>query len=208
MAKQTAIKKEDPYKKFRSHAEDMRIALNRIDPALAYKVGNMQWLNKVKEEIRYENGETVSTLTEQMFLVAALSEVAITPGPSKVLASNMSAAGDPKPKGETEAHHIVAATAALARQSRLLLFQWRIAINDADNGVHLPAFKRSKVVSLPKARKHRPVHTPVYHMAVYERLQEQAFENGFETEVGRVALRAIKKKLVAGTFPYLQEHVT
>ncbi|HKT28819.1 AHH domain-containing protein [Dyella sp.] len=207
MAKQASGTKVDPFKKFGSHAEDMRIALNQIDPSLAYKVGNMQWLNEMKEGIRYGNGETISPLTEKMFLVAAMAELVTTTEPSARLATNMSAARDPKPDGETEAHHIVAFKAKAARLSRLILFGWKIAINDRDNGVHLPAFKRSVVASLPDARKHRPIHTSVYHMAVFQRLQAQVKTKGLDTQAGREALRVIKEKILNGTFPYLREHL-
>ena len=44
MEKQASGSKVDPFKKFGTHAVDMRVALNKINPALAYKVGNMEWL--------------------------------------------------------------------------------------------------------------------------------------------------------------------
>lgn len=204
MAKQTKV---DPFKQFGSHAEDMRIALNDIAPGMAYKLGNMQWVNEVKSGIRYENGETLSPLTEKMFLVSAIMELATTSDPSGVLAKNMAAAGDPKPSGQVDAHHIVAWRAQAARRSRSLLFAWRIAINDKDNGVHLPSNKRSRVKALPNATKHRIIHTTVYHGEVFLRLQQEAKTNGKDTEVGRRALRLIKQKILNGTFPYLPEHV-
>lgn len=206
MTKQASASKVDPFKKFGTHSVDMRATLNQINPALAYKVGNMEWLNEVKQGIRYENGETISELSERMFLVAAMAELATSHEPSKLLASNMSAAGDPKPEGETEAHHIVAFKAQGAHASRRLLFRWRVAINDKDNGVHLPAFKRSVVASIPDALKHRPIHTDVYHMAVFRRLDTYAKTDGTDTAVGREALRSIKRKILNGTFPYLREH--
>jgi len=206
MAKQASGNNVDPFKKFGTHSVDMRIALNQINPALAYKVGNMEWLNEIKQGIRYENGETVSELSERMFMIAAMAELATTSDPSKLLATNMVAAGDAKPQGQTEAHHIVAFKAQAAHPSRRLLFKWRIAINDKDNGVHLPAFKRSVVTSLPDAIKHRPIHTDVYHIAVFRRLDTYAKTNGTDTEVGREALKSIKRKILNGTFPYLREH--
>ena len=119
----------------------------------------------------------------------------------------MASAGDSKPDGEVESHHIVAWRAAKARQSRLLLFAWRIAINDKDNGVHLPAYKRSQIASLPDAIKHKTIHTDIYHARVFLRLRAAAVQNGKQTEVGREALRAIKKQILNGTFPYRPEHL-
>jgi hypothetical protein len=115
--------------------------------------------------------------------------------------------GDPKPVGEVESHHIVAWNALDARLSRLLLFGWRIAINDHDNGVHLPAYLRSTVVSLANASKHRPLHTSIYHGQVYLRLASAARVDAADGKVGREALRAIKAKILLGTFPYKKEHL-
>jgi hypothetical protein len=205
MAKQAT--KADPFQQFGSHAEDMRVALNDIAPGMAYKLGNMQWMNEIKAGVRYQNGETLSPLTEKMFLVSAIMELATTSDHSGTLARNMAAAGDPRPSGQVAAHHIVAWSAQAARRSRLLLFAWCIAINDKDNGVHLPSNKRARVKALPDATKHSIIHTTVYHTQVFLRLQQEARANGKDTEVGRRALRNIKQKILNGTFPYLPEHI-
>jgi hypothetical protein len=205
MAKQAT--KQDPFKQFRHHSEDMRVALNDIAPGMAYKLGNMEWMNEIKSGIRYQNGETLSPLTEKMFLTSAIMELATTRDHSAVLARNMAAAGDPRPRGEVSTHHIVAQSAQAARRSRLLLFAWCIAINDKDNGVHLPSYKRSRVKSLPNATKHSVVHTAIYHTQVFLRLQQEARTNGKNTDAGRRALRNIKQKLLNGSFPYRPEHI-
>jgi hypothetical protein len=208
VATQTKAKRDDPFRRFRSHAMDMRAALNQIAPGLGYGLGNMELLNEVKEEIRYANGETLPPASERMFLVAAMMELAsTTTGHSKTLAKNMASAGDPKPVGEVESHHIVAWRAEEARLSRLLMFGWCIAINDHDNGVHLPAYLRSNVVSLAKAIKHRPLHTSVYHGQVYLRLLSAARVSATDGRVGRDALKLIKTKILNGTFPYKKEHL-
>jgi hypothetical protein len=208
MAGQTTAKNGDPFRRFRSHAEDMRVALNQIAPGLGYSLGNVELLNEIKEEIRYENGETLPPTTDSMFLVAALKELAsTTTRHSKILAKNMTSAGDPKPVGEVESHHIVAWQDQEARLSRLLMFGWCIAINDHDNGVHLPAYVRSNVVSLANASKHRPLHTSIYHGQVYLRLASAARVNATDGTVGREALRAIKSRILNGAFPYKKEHL-
>lgn len=208
MAGRVTAKSGDPFKRFRSHAGDMRAALNRIAPGLGYGLGNIELLNEIKEEIRYSNCETLPPAAEGMFLVAALMELAsTTTGHSKALAKNMLSAGDPKPVGEVESHHIVAWNAPDARLSRLLLFGWCIAINDHDNGVHLPAYLRSNVANLVNASKHRPLHTSIYHGQVYLRLASAARVDAADGKVGREALRAIKAKILRGTFPYKKEHL-
>jgi len=208
MAGQATEKTGDPFKRFRSHAGDMRVALNQIAPGLGYALGNIELLGEIKEEVRYKNGETLPPAAAGMFQVAAMMELAsTTTGHSKILARNMASAGDPKPEGEVESHHIVAWRAQEARLSRLLLFGWCIAINDHDNGVHLPAYRSSNVVSLPKATKHRPLHTSIYHGQVYARLASAARADAKDSKIAREALRAIKARILNGTFPYKKEHL-
>lgn len=152
----------------------------------------------------------LSPLTEKVFLVSAIMELATTNDHSTVLADNMSDAGDPKPTlaSKVAAHHIVAWRAQRAARSRLLLFAWCIAINDKDNGVHLPANRRSRVPALPNATKHSIIHTNVYHSEVFKTLRGVAVsKDGKKTESGRQALRWIKDQITKGTFPYLPEHV-
>ncbi len=66
--------------------------------------------------------------------------------------------------------------------------------------------KKTVVPSLPKARKHSPLHTWIYHTQVYGRLVliEPERKHG---KAGREVLREIKSELVAGTFPYLEAHL-
>jgi A nuclease family of the HNH/ENDO VII superfamily with conserved AHH len=203
----TQATKEDPFKQYGHHAEDMRVALNDIAPDMAYKLGNMEWMNEIKAGVRYKNGETLSPLTEKMFLASAIMELATTRDHSAALARNLAAAGEPKPSGEVSTHHIVAWNAQAARRSRLLLFAWCIAINDKDNGVHLPSNRRARVKTLPDAIKHSRIHTTIYHSQVFLRLQQEARTNGKDTDVGRRALRNIKQKILNGSFPYLPEHI-
>ncbi len=76
---------------------------------------------------------------------------------------------------------------------------------DVDNGVCLPRFVKTKVKSLPDARKHAPLHTYIYYEEVHLRLVEVGPERE-NCQAGREALRGIKNELVAGNFPYLEEH--
>jgi hypothetical protein len=186
--------KKDPFKKVSSHLSDMRVALNQIAPGLAYQIGNMHLLHELKQDVRYKNGMTIPPDAEKMFMAAALAELALTSNHSEVLAKNMRDANDAKPDGEVESHHIVATRARAARPSRLLLFGWSISINDKDNGVHLPAYKRSEVPSLPDAIKHRQLHTKVYHAQVFLRLDAAARLNAKDSAVGRDTLKMIKSR--------------
>jgi hypothetical protein len=115
----------------------------------------------------------------------------------------MSAAGQWRPVDAAPrtvaVHHVVAATDERAFESRKKLFRWGIGINDVDNGVYLPAFKKSSVSSLPTAVKHAVVHTDDYYVNVFARFMMIPNDG---TGMGRAALRQIKQELIDGVFPY------
>jgi hypothetical protein len=168
----------------------------------AHAVANSQFIARKKTEICYKNGRTLSAGAERLLADARRKELVH----SGILAGNMTDAGINRPAG-VAAHHIVAWQHRDAFPSQELLFGWGIGINDVDNGVYLPRFKKTLVPSLPNARKHSTLHTFIYHTEVYGRLVlvEPEAEN---SEAGREVLRSIKSELIAGTFPYLEEHLT
>ncbi len=86
-----------------------------------------------------------------------------------------------------------------ADESRKMLFRWSIGINDVDNGVYLPAHKKSTVASLSNASKHAAIHTDLYHLNVLARLMPVP---GSSPQIGRLALRQIKQELISGVFPF------
>jgi RHS repeat-associated protein len=92
------------------------------------------------------------------------------------------------------AHHIVAAGARRAAQARKILADRGININDAVNGVFLPATKNS--INLLNSAVHSTVHTVRYYSEVTARLKAAS---GFGETVQ--VLREIGDELVAGTFP-------
>lgn len=132
---------------------------------------------------------------------AAKEELPRTTGHSKILTKNLACAGEPKPEGEVDSHHIVAWKAKAAHRSRMLLFGWCIGINDCDNGVNLPANADSEVAELPTAIKHRPMHTPTYHANVLFVLRMAAPIDKYNGQIGRKALREIKVDIIDGIFP-------
>ena len=91
---------------------------------------------------------------------------------SRALASNINKAnrGQCRPQ-ETDAHHIVGRLDFRATDSRTFLFMWGIGINDADNGVYLPRYARTKIANMLKAHHHQGLHTDDYYFNVEIRLR-------------------------------------
>ncbi|GIF18117.1 RHS repeat-associated protein [Actinoplanes tereljensis] len=86
---------------------------------------------------------------------------------AKILGDNMVAAGITRP-AQTEAHHIVASGAAGAKTAQTRLAHFGIDINDAANGVFLPANKSS--ANPTGASVHRVIHSPYYYNYVNDLL--------------------------------------
>lgn len=203
--------RHDPYKVIDPKATKKRTRANKR--GLSYEVDNRLRQEDIREKICYENGMTMPPRAKEMFMQALRADLAFraNSGHARLLRRNMVDAGtrppDAKPTGHVSAHHIVASLDEDASDSRVILFGWGIAINDADNGVFLPRYRVSSVPQDPKATKHSDVHTKVYHHQVFIRLDAAADVNAEDQKVGRSALRKIKGELLQGTFPYLEEHL-
>jgi hypothetical protein len=97
------------------------------------------------------------------------------------------------------AHHIVASGHPDADGSRRMLYAWGIGINDADNGVFLPARRSVTVPTLKDAVQHDDLHADDFYYLLVERrllLADQAVQAS-----GRSALRSMRGEMVKGTFP-------
>ncbi|MCB9654684.1 MAG: AHH domain-containing protein [Deltaproteobacteria bacterium] len=90
--------------------------------------------------------------------VGAIELVAAT-----LLGPALEAAGHVRP-ASSAAHHIVADNAPAAAQTRAILQRFGIGINDAANGVFLPA--RRAAPSAAGAALHSPAHTNAYDQTV------------------------------------------
>lgn len=150
------------------------------------------------EKVEYDHMGRTRTASEKSLEVDAKRK---NVSHSAILATNMAAAGLPKPRGEVDAHHVVSVRSKRAIASRNLLYGWGIGINDVDNGVFLPRNRKVKVIDrqLGNAISHSVVHTRIYHVAVFFQLSQAHSSNG---SAGREQLRGIKLELLAGTFPY------
>jgi len=100
---------------------------------------------------------------------------------------------------ETDAHHIVAWLAARAADARIYIFGVGIGINDTDNCAVMPRFLTSAIASMPNAIAHQHIHTLEYYANVYFELISVP---EYTQSAVREALRGIRRKLIAGTFPY------
>ncbi|GGA17108.1 AHH domain-containing protein [Dyella nitratireducens] len=183
-------------------------ANKRVKGSLSYELENRLSQQEERERVCYQNGYTLPPRVKEQFMAALLADVVSrrNGGHSRLLHHNMTEAGDVRPeataKKNVATHHIVASGDEEAAGSRELLFGWGIGINDADNGVYLPRYKKSEVPGLPNAVKHAGLHTTVYHYQVFRRLDRAAQVHATDDKVGRTALKTIKKELVAGIFPY------
>lgn len=150
------------------------------------------------DKVEYDHKGRTRTASEKSLEVDAKRK---NVSHSAILATNMAAAGLPKPRGDVDAHHVVSVRSKHAFTSRNLLYGWGIGINDVDNGVFLPRNRNVKVMDrrLRNAISHSVVHTRIYHVAVFFQLSQAHPSNG---AAGREQLRGIKLELLAGTFPY------
>ncbi|TAL80476.1 MAG: hypothetical protein EPN75_07110 [Beijerinckiaceae bacterium] len=112
-----------------------------------------------------------------------VDELARANSSSKVLARALEAAGEVRPAGSA-AHHIVAGSAPDALAARTVLQNYGIGINDAENGVFLPA------------EQHARLHTNAYYNAVNNALANAKSQD----DVIRI-LGTIKSRLKSGGFP-------
>jgi hypothetical protein len=120
-------------------------------------------------------------------------------GHSKKLGRNIVKLEGKKRPDDIDAHHIVSSTAKGAQGSRRLLFDWHIGINDADNGVFLPALGNVRVWWLTNAPWHKSIHVPGYHSRVFAVLLQA---DRADPEAGRTKLRTMKADMRRGKFRY------
>jgi hypothetical protein len=191
---------DDPFKAPVPHATELVVAAGILTGDVNPKAAvNAILIEEAKDGVRYKNGVTMPMSAKRLMAAAKLRSIR----PSHILSGNLSAAGEARPDG-VAAHHIVAAGDKRAVPAQKRLFGWHISINDADNGLYLPRFKSSVVPSLPKAHKHSGLHTALYHLEVFARLRRVPAAFAHHAQ-GRESLRAIKKELIDGTFPYRRE---
>ena len=177
-------------------------AINRIaanSGVNGYELRNEILVEMEKDRVRYENGRALEGYSaERLFEDARRSSA----NHRRTLARNLNTDSGQARPANVCAHHVVASKDIRAEDSRDVIFEFGIAINDCDNGVYLPRFKNVKVPSMPKAPVHGPIHTARYHAAVAGRL---ILREPQDAAACRAILRKIKKDIVAGSFPWREE---
>jgi hypothetical protein len=128
----------------------------------SYQVRNSRALAKAKSLVLYKNGVTKLPVSVRRLQADALAKG----DHSLALSGNIQLARGEIQVPGTDAHHIVSRTHRLAKYSRKYLFDWRIGIDDADNGVFLPRVPGANIAGLEKANAHDPIHSKLYHATV------------------------------------------
>jgi A nuclease family of the HNH/ENDO VII superfamily with conserved AHH len=173
----------------------LTIASNQIasnaGSANPYEVRNGLLVEQQKARVRYEKGITLAASVEVLLANAERRDY----NHRRTLSRNIVAATvQPRP-ADVDAHHVVALRHDDAKPSRLKLFQLGIGINDADNGMFLPA-TGAGMPGYPNAPHHKVDHAQRYHLTVFNVLQYAA-----DNAQGRNTLRLIKGRVLSGALP-------
>lgn len=117
-----------------TNARQLRVNAARFVPGVnPQSIVNAMILEAQKSKIRHKNGVTLPASATQLLADARRNDLKH----SLILSFNMGEANVDRPRN-VAAHHIVSRKPKLAHPSQLLLFNWGISLNDADNGVYLP----------------------------------------------------------------------
>ena len=152
---------------------ELEALLHLLNPEVAQRLSE---INRSLEEFRRD-----------------LEEVRAGRGSSRALARYLEISGVKRPPGYA-AHHIAAGNDPRGEVARNVLQRFGIGINDAVNGVFLPANKATQVIAGKTI--HSTLHTQEYYDAVNEAL------SGATTRQQVIdTLRTIAKALEAGEYP-------
>jgi len=171
-------------------ANRLRQAAGKLDEAAEAAV---TWGDNLAETATEARTGARSAATQGLEEVVRIEKFS-TPS-SKTLARNLEKVGITRP-ANSAAHHIVPGALEKAADAREILKRAGIDINDASNGVFLPA-NRKVVAEETKALVHAPLHTDRYIKALTDRLTE-AERSGTVADT----LQAIAEELQEGTFPH------
>ncbi|CCO44476.1 hypothetical protein VIBNISOn1_1140002 [Vibrio nigripulchritudo SOn1] len=123
--------------------------------------------------------------------------------PTKKLAKNLTASGEPKPTVDHEAHHIVPGKGrykqAAMESARLTLHMHQIGVNDPKNGVWLMNFKRNIDLNWadPKSPPHRSIHRYNYETWIQDNFSSATMTK----QMVNASLIRIKSRLKDGSYP-------
>ena len=136
---------------------------------------------------------TILSNTEKINSNPGTSNIVVSEAASSTkLAQNMKNAGMVRPE-QSAAHHIVAGNAKMAEPARAILSKYKISINSSENGVFLPANKKS--FNPLGSNIHSTLHTNKY----YESINSMLSACNSKDEVLET-LNIIKEMLLSGEF--------
>lgn len=188
---------------------------NRVAPAnetAKQKADRIAKRDRDWQHLRLERRKIAAHLKMQENLTAyregnkqkSLSELASeTHHPTKMLARNLQAVGEPKPTPMHEPHHIIPGAGKHRKQlmilSRLNLHAFGIGINDPLNGIWLRNFAKNTADdwATPESPAHRPIHTFNYETWI----SSQFSNDNLPETVFLSRLQTVKRKLRDGTHP-------
>ncbi|MBU1535337.1 AHH domain-containing protein [Myxococcota bacterium] len=148
------------------------------------------WISK-NSSIQIPNSGTTQRLNSGIrSAIKTAGGVAVTKPSSRALSQALEAGGHVRPAASA-AHHIVAGGAEAAAPARAVLKRFGIGINNAANGVFLPASRAAP--NAEGAAVHSTLHTRPYYQAVNDALG-QATTRGEALE----ALGALRQGLLGG----------
>jgi hypothetical protein len=177
-------------------------ALNPISPAFAADDEGWGWPPVIAQAVAQGliDAATAKRLTERAKVLQDSLDawedlrdiIQGRPSP-RALGRALEASGVSRPPGY-DAHHIVAGGDKRAAGARDILKSFKIGINDASNGVFLPADKTTQVIN--DEAIHASLHTKEY----FERVEE-ALKQATSREDALRILRRIGQALQSGNFP-------
>lgn len=201
----TPVAQPDPVTPTRSWTDDFRDYLVDSWAALSRIPGDLQTLaedfldrpletttslaNSFPQTRVASAGTTLGSSLAMALAGIRIADNAAVPS-SRALAAAMEAAGMTRP-AETAAHHIIAGAAPAAERARAMLGRLGIGINEAANGVFLPASRTSTNVT--GAAVHSTLHTNEYYARVNELLGAARTREEAEAILG-----VIRDRLQAG----------
>lgn len=121
--------------------------------------------------------------------------------PTILLAKFMLVSNKPKPSSQHAAHHIVPGKGKtkFAYLARVHMLTLGVRINDPDNGVWLPMYKKYVPHwSMPKAKSHLEYHTEKYEYLVSRKVEVQLSEVGLRKTLNQIGLELQKNGFEAG----------
>jgi hypothetical protein len=177
-------------------------ALNPISPAFAADEEGPGFLPAIAQAVAQGliDAATAKELTERAKVLQDsidawedLRDIIQGKSSRRALGRALEASGVSRPPGYA-AHHIVAGNKKPAAGARDILKGFRIGINDASNGVFLPADRTTQVINGEAI--HASLHTNEYFKAV-----EEALKKATSREEALGILQRIRQGLQSRTFP-------